>query len=65
MRLRLRRPRDLESLFANWRGVAPASVSTMDIYRGIVPFVLIQIGALIVLALFPKLALWLPKLLYG
>ena len=47
------------------RGVAPASVSTMDIYRGIVPFVLIQIGALIVLALFPKLALWLPKLLYG
>ncbi len=47
------------------RGVAPPQVRTQDIYRGIVPFVLIQIGALVVLALFPKLALWLPKVLYG
>lgn len=47
------------------RGVAPPEVRTQDIYRGIVPFVLIQIFALVVLAVFPKLALWLPKLLYG
>ncbi len=47
------------------RGVAPPSVRTLDIYRGIIPFVVIQILALIVLALFPGLALWLPRALYG
>ncbi|MQA67232.1 MAG: TRAP transporter large permease subunit [Alphaproteobacteria bacterium] len=47
------------------RGVAPATVRTQDIYRGIIPFVLIQILALLVLALVPQLALWLPKALYG
>jgi TRAP-type mannitol/chloroaromatic compound transport system permease large subunit len=47
------------------RGVAPAAVRTQDIYRGIIPFVLIQILALLVLALVPQLALWLPKALYG
>ncbi len=47
------------------RGVAPASVTTMDIYRGIIPFVLIQILGLVVIALFPALATWLPKALFG
>jgi tripartite ATP-independent transporter DctM subunit len=47
------------------RGVAPPEVRTQDIYRGIIPFVLIQIGALAILALFPQLATWLPKALYG
>ena len=47
------------------RGVAPASVTTMDIYRGIVPFVLLQLVALAVLALFPALATWLPKVIFG
>lgn len=37
------------------KGVAPKSVSTMDIYRGVVPFILIQIGVLISLLLFPAL----------
>jgi tripartite ATP-independent transporter DctM subunit len=47
------------------RGVAPASVSTADIYRGIVPFVLIQLFGLALLALFPGLATWLPKVIFG
>ena len=42
------------------RGVAPPSVTTLDIYRGIVPFVLIQLLGLALLALFPALATWLP-----
>ena len=46
------------------RGVAPPSVTTMDIYRGIVPFVLIQLGGLAVVAAFPGLATWLPKVLF-
>jgi len=46
------------------RGVAPAGVSTMDIYRGIVPFVLIQLLGLSLLAAFPNLATWLPQFLF-
>ena len=46
------------------RGVAPPSVSTLDIYRGIVPFVIIQIVALIIVAAFPEIATWLPKALF-
>ena len=47
------------------RGVAPREVSTADIYRGVIPFVLIQLLALLVLWFFPALATWLPRLLYG
>ncbi|MGE4044802.1 MAG: TRAP transporter large permease subunit, partial [Acetobacteraceae bacterium] len=46
------------------RGVAPSSISTMDIYRGVIPFVTMQIGALIILASFPSLATWLPKVVF-
>ncbi len=47
------------------RGVAPPSVTTMDIYRGIIPFVVIQLFALGLLALFPAVVTWLPKALFG
>ncbi len=47
------------------RGVAPPEISTLDIYRGIVPFVVIQIVGLALIAAFPSLATWLPKLLFG
>ena len=47
------------------RGVAPPSVTTGHIYRGIIPFVAIQVLALLILALFPALATWLPGRLYG
>lgn len=47
------------------RGVAPASVSTMQIYRGVIPFVLIQLGMLGLLAAWPELATWLPDKLYS
>jgi TRAP-type mannitol/chloroaromatic compound transport system permease large subunit len=46
------------------RGVAPPSVTTMDIYRGIIPFVAIQVLALAVVAAFPELATWLPEVLF-
>jgi tripartite ATP-independent transporter DctM subunit len=46
------------------RGVAPPSVTTLDIYRGIVPFVLIQLVGLALLALFPALATWLPGVIF-
>ncbi len=47
------------------RGVAPPEVTTRHIYLGIVPFVAIQLIALIALWYFPGLATWLPRLLYG
>ncbi len=47
------------------RGVAPESVETSAIYRGVMPFVAIQLLALGLLALFPELATWLPSVIYG
>ena len=47
------------------RGVAPPGVTTAQIYRGVVPFVAIQLGALLLLALFPELVTWLPAKVYG
>ena len=47
------------------RGVAPKSVSTIEIYRGVIPFIIIQLLMLVVLAWQPGLATWLPSLLYS
>jgi tripartite ATP-independent transporter DctM subunit len=47
------------------RGVAPPSVTTMQIYRGAVPFVLIQLAMLGLLALFPRMVTWLPDVMFG
>jgi TRAP-type mannitol/chloroaromatic compound transport system permease large subunit len=47
------------------RGVAPPSVSTGQIYRGAIPFVFIQLSMLLMLALFPALATWLPEMIFG
>ncbi|MAC40597.1 MAG: C4-dicarboxylate ABC transporter [Pelagibacterales bacterium] len=46
------------------RGVAPKSVLTTDIYKGAIPFVLIQILMLGILSVFPELATWLPSVMY-
>jgi tripartite ATP-independent transporter DctM subunit len=47
------------------RGVAPPEVRTVEIYKGIIPFVIIQLLALIVLWYTPEVATWLPVALYG
>lgn len=47
------------------RGVAPPEVTTAQIYRGAIPFVAIQIFALLLLAAFPELVTWLPGKIYG
>jgi TRAP-type mannitol/chloroaromatic compound transport system permease large subunit len=44
--------------------VAPPSVRTADIYRGAVPFILMQLAMLAVLWFWPRLATWLPDLIY-
>ncbi len=46
------------------RGVAPNQVSTGQIYKGAIPFVMIQIIAIALLFVFPEIVTWLPKALY-
>jgi len=45
------------------RGVAPAQVNTLDIYKGVVPFILIQLFAMGLIVMWPQLATWLPSAL--
>ena len=43
------------------RGVAPETIATSDIYRGVVPFIGLQLLLLSLLVAMPKLATWLPN----
>ena len=45
------------------RGVAPKEVSTKDIYRGVIPFVIIQIIAVILVFLIPEIATAIPEII--
>lgn len=47
------------------KAVTPADVRTGHIYRGIIPFVIVQLIGLTIIVLFPALATWLPKVVYG
>ena len=47
------------------RGAAPESVRTGDIYRGAIPFVIIQLIMLALLAWIPQMATWLPEVVFG
>ena len=42
------------------RGVAPKVIQTSQIYRGVVPFIIIQLAILVLLSIFPDLVTWLP-----
>jgi tripartite ATP-independent transporter DctM subunit len=46
------------------RGACPESVPTSAIYRGVIPFIAIQLFTLVLLALWPALVTWLPGVLY-
>lgn len=47
------------------RGVAPKELPTSAIYRGVVPFIAIQVAVLVLLSFVPELATWLPDKIYG
>ena len=47
------------------RGVAPKEIPTSAIYRGVIPFIAIQIFAMALLVFWPELATWLPNLIYN
>lgn len=47
------------------KGVAPAHVTLVQIFRGMMPFMLIQVFAMFLLYMWPQISLWLPSKLYG
>ncbi|MAE35917.1 MAG: C4-dicarboxylate ABC transporter [Oceanospirillaceae bacterium] len=47
------------------RGVAPPELPTRTLYKGVIPFIVIQVAVLGLLAVFPELATWLPDQIYG
>lgn len=46
------------------RGVAPKSILTSDIYKGVIPFIMMQLFLLILMSVYPKVVTWLPNMLY-
>ena len=46
------------------KGVAPPEIKVTDIYRGVVPFIIIQLVALVIVFLVPEIATWLPGVAY-
>ena len=47
------------------KGVCPPEIQTMDIYKGIIPFVIIQLLGLLIICIWPEAVTWLPKVLLG
>jgi TRAP-type mannitol/chloroaromatic compound transport system permease large subunit len=47
------------------RGVAPATVETAAMYRGVIPFIFMQLLLMMMLAIWPQIATWLPQMVYG
>jgi tripartite ATP-independent transporter DctM subunit len=47
------------------RGVAPPELKTQSIYKGVLPFILIQLFVLLMLSIWPELATWLPEQVYA
>ena len=47
------------------RAMAPPEIGLKDIYTSIVPFVLVMVVALILIMVFPQIAMWLPNYVYG
>jgi len=47
------------------KGVCPPEVKLIDIYKGVVPFIILQLIGLAIIIIWPQLVLWLPSIVYG
>jgi len=47
------------------KGIAPPEVVLLDIYKGVVPFIILQLMGLLIVAFWPQLVVWLPSVAYG
>ena len=46
------------------RGVAPSSIKTRNMYRGVIPFIGIQVLAILIVGFYPEIATWLPNKMF-
>ena len=47
------------------KGICPPEVKLIDIYKGVIPFIILQLIGLLIVAIWPQLVLWLPAIVYG
>ena len=47
------------------RGIAPREITLLDMYKGVTPFIILQVVTLIIVMIFPNTVLWLPSKLLG
>jgi len=47
------------------KGVSPPEISLLDIYKGVIPFIILQLIGLFIVMYWPKLVVWLPSVAYG
>ncbi len=47
------------------KGICPPEIELVDIYKGVVPFIILQLIGLIIIAMWPQLVIWLPAVAYG
>lgn len=46
------------------RGVASERIATSAIYKGVIPFIIIQLCVMVILAIWPELVTWLPSVVF-
>ena len=47
------------------KSVIPRNIETLDIYKGVIPFIVIQIITIILIVIFPEITIWLPNKIFG
>ena len=47
------------------KGICPPEIQLVDIYKGVIPFIILQLIGLIIIAIWPQLVIWLPAVAYG
>ncbi|CAB1081871.1 TRAP dicarboxylate transporter, DctM subunit, unknown substrate 6 [Olavius algarvensis Delta 1 endosymbiont] len=47
------------------KGICPPEIELVDIYKGVIPFIILQLIGLIIVAIWPQLVIWLPAIAYG
>ena len=47
------------------KSVIPKEINTLEIYKGVIPFILIQVVTIIIIVLYPELTIWLPNKIFG
>ncbi|HQO82075.1 MAG TPA: TRAP transporter large permease subunit, partial [Deltaproteobacteria bacterium] len=47
------------------KSIAPAGIGIKEIYVAVIPFILLQLFGVVIVSIFPQIALWLPRVIYG